>query len=151
MALTITSANAVFMLGISSVFPVPQRLQGFGVDEAFDTEPTEISEVRLGVDSVGVAGWVPRLVKITVTLLPSSPSFLLFENWVTAMDNINEILYANCTIVIPSIGRKYTGAQGSLTRYPPLPNVRKTLMDRQFEITWMPQGLGRPALSQAPA
>lgn len=150
MAITITSANSVFMLSVDSVFPVPQQLQGFGVDEAIDTEPTDVAEVVVGVDSVGVAGWVPRLIKTNVTLLASSPSFLVFENWIEAMDKINEVLYSQCTISIPAIARKYSGAQGMLTRFPPLPNIRRTLQQRTFEITWMPQGLGRPALTQAP-
>ena len=147
---TITSANAIFMISVASVFPAPVQLQGFGVDEAFDTEATDVAETQVGVDGYGVAGWIPRQVPMTITLLASSPSFLIFEEWVTAQDKLNEILYASCVISIPSIGRKYAGALGALTRYPQLPNVRRVLQQRQFVITWLPQGLGRPALTQGP-
>lgn len=150
MALTITSANAVFMLSVASVFPTAQQIQDFGVDEAFDTEAVETAEIQLGVDGIAVAGWVPRLVKQTITLLASSQSFTMFEDWITAQDKINEILYASATITIPSIARKYSCAQGVLSRYPSLPNVRKVLQQRQFEITWMPRGLGLPAITSGP-
>lgn len=150
MALTITSANSVFMLAITGVYATPQQLMAFGVDEAFDTEAGETAEVVVGVDNYGVAGWRPRTFRQTVTLLASSPSFLIFENWIAAMDQINEVLYASAIVSIPAIARKYTFPQGALTRYPPLPNVRRTLQQRQFEITWMPQGLGQPAVTSAP-
>lgn len=150
MALTITSANSILMLSIASVFPAPQQIQGFGVDEAFDTEATDMAETQVGVDSFGVAGWVPRQVPMTITLLASSPSFLIFEEWVTAQDKINEILYASAVISIPSIARKYAAGKGALTRYPQLPNVRRVLQQRQFVITWLPDGLGRPAITQGP-
>lgn len=136
MALTITSANAVYMLAIDGVFPVPQQLQGWGVDEAFDTEMADIAEVQLGVDGLAVSGWIPRLTKQTVTLLAASGSFSIFETWVAAMDQAREVLYASGTILLPSVGRKYSLPQGTLTRYPALPNVKKVLQQRQFEITW---------------
>lgn len=135
--LTITSANSIFMLTVDGVFTSPQQLQGFGVDEAFDTEAAETAVVELGVDGVAVSGWVPRLTRQTITLLPSAlASFNIFESWVAAMDQAREVLYANGVIILPSISRKYTLPQGTLTRFPALPNVKRTLRDRQFEITW---------------
>jgi hypothetical protein len=135
-ALTITSASAVYMLSIDTVYPTPQKLEGFGVDEAFDTEATEIAEVQLGVDGFSASGWVPRLTTQTITLIASSPSFRIFEDWVAAMDLIKEVYYANATISIPAIKRKYSLRQGTLTRFSSLPNARKTLQQRQFTIVW---------------
>lgn len=136
MALTITSANAVYMLSVDTVFPTPVQIQGFGVDEAFDTEASDVAEVQLGVDGLAVSGWVPRLTTQTITLLAASPSFQLFEAWVQAMDVAREVLYAQGTIAIPSIGRKYSLPQGTLTRYPAMPNAKRVLAQRQFTITW---------------
>lgn len=150
MALTITSANSVLMLAIPDVFPTPQQIQGFGVDEAFDTEMAEMAVTMVGVDGEGVAGWVPREVTMTITLLPSSPSFLVFESWIAAMDNVREVLYASANIVIPSIQRKYAAQKGILSRYPQLPNVRRTLQNRQFEVKWLPGG-GLPAITSGPS
>lgn len=151
MANTITSANSVLMLGIAGVYPTPQQIQGFAVDDMFEAEMAEMSVVQVGVDNFGVAGWVPREIKTMVTLMASSASFLVFENWITAMDIQQEVLYANCTLVLPAVQRKYTMLQGSLTRFPPISNIKKTLQQRQFEITWMPQGPGLPAITAGPA
>lgn len=134
--LTITSANAIYTLSVDTVFPTPQQLQGFGVDEAFDTEMADLADVVLGVDGIAVAGWRPRLTRQTITLLAASPSFGLFETWQAAMDNSKEIFYATGLIQLPAIGRQYALPQGTLTRYPALPNARRTLQDRRFEIVW---------------
>jgi len=136
MAFTITSASAIYMLSIDSVFPTPQQLQGFGVDEAFDTEQTDIAEVALGVDGFSAAGWLPRLTPQTITLHAASPSFYIFDDWVAAMDQLKEVLYASATITIPAIKRKYTLQQGTLTRFPTIGSVRRTLQARQFVIVW---------------
>jgi hypothetical protein len=136
MALSITSASVIYMLSIDTVYPTPQKLEGFGVDEAFDTEASEIAEVQLGVDGFSAAGWVPRLTTQTISLLAASPSFRIFEDWAAAMDLIKEVYYANATIEIPAIKRKYSLRKGVLTRYPSMPNARRTLQQRQFQIIW---------------
>lgn len=150
MALTITSMNSVFMLTIPTVFPAPQELKGFGVDEAFETDPVDAAVVQTGVDGIGTAGFVPREVPMTVTLLASSDSFIVFDTWVAAMDALRDMIYASAVISMPSIGRKWTCYQGALTRYPTMPSARRTLQQRQFQITWMPLGAGQPAIFPAP-
>ena len=134
--LTITSANAVYMLSVDSVFPTPQQLQGFAVDEAFDTEVANTAEVQLGVDGFVASGWIPRLTVQTITLLAASPSFLLFESWVQAQDITKSLFTATGTIILPAIARKYSLPYGTLTRFPALPNARRVLQQRQFTITW---------------
>lgn len=150
-ALTITSLNAIYMLTVPGVFDAPQRLEAFGVDEAFDTDPVESAVTQTGVDGIGTAGLVPREVPQTVTLLASSSSFIIFDNWIQAMDLLGDIIYANAVITLPSIGRKFTCYQGALTRYPTMPSARRTLQQRQFQITWLPPGQGQPAIFAAPA
>lgn len=150
MALTITSASAVYMLSIPGVFGGPQQLQGFGVDDAFDAEAVDSAVVQTGVDGHGVAGWVPREVPQTITLIAASPSFVVFDSWIAAMDALYEIIYASAVISIPSIGRKYTCLQGALTRYPTMPAARRVLNQRAFTITWMPPGNRQPAIINAP-
>lgn len=135
-ALKITSASAVYMLSVDTIFPTPVKLQGFGVDDAFDTEVVETGEVQLGVDGFSAAGWIPRLIVQTITLLAASPSFKMFEDWIAAQDIVRDVYYANGVITIPAIKRKYNLRQGVLTRFPPLPNARRTLQQRQFTITW---------------
>lgn len=146
---TITSASAVFMLSIASVYPTPQQLQGFGTDDAFLTDVVDASEVQIGVDGGSAAGWIPRAPKQTIRFLASSPSITIFENWIVAQDAIQDILYASATILQPAISKKYALNQGSLMRVSTMADVRKVLANREFEIMWMPQP-GIPAVTPAP-
>jgi tail fiber protein gp32 len=134
--MTITSANSLYLISVVGVYDTPQQLQGFGVDEAFDTEVAEMAEVQLGIDGFSASGWLPRLTTQTVTLLAASPSFRVFEDWAAAMDLAREVIYATAVVTIPAVGRKYSFRQGTLTRYPAMPNARRTLQQRQFTITW---------------
>lgn len=147
---TITSANAVYMLVIPGVFPTPVQLQQFAVDEAFDTEMAPIAETQVGVDGEGVAGWIPREVPQTIAFLASSPSVDIMNEWIRAMDQQREIIYASCTIRIDSIGLKFNGSKGVLRRYPTLPNVRRVLQPPRYEVVWLPS-LSSPALTAQPA
>lgn len=146
---TITSANAVFLLGIAGVFAPAVQLQGWGVDEAFDTEAVDAAETQLGVDGTGVSGWVPREVTQTLTLLASSASNDVFDAWIAAEDAIEDVIYATGNIRIPSTRKQYSMPQGTLKRYPTAPNARKVLMPRQFTIIWQPQP-GVPAMTVSP-
>ncbi len=150
MAKTITSSNSVLMLGVSGLFPTPQQIQGFGVDDAFETDVVDVAVVQLGVDGRAAAGYVPRDVPMGITLLASSESFPFFDDWVGAQDTAGEILYASGTIVIPALGRKYTMFKGALSRYPTIPSAKRVLMQRTFQIIWMPDGPASPAITTSP-
>lgn len=149
MAMTITSANAVFLLGIDGVYPTPVQIQGFGVDDAFTTSLVEANETQVGVDGFGVAGYVPRSPVTTIRLLASSLSSNVFENWIAAQDQLQDVLYANGTITLPSLRRRYTLYLGSLMQVSTMADARKVLQNREFHIQWLPQGT-IPAISSAP-
>ncbi len=146
---TITAANAVFLLSIADLYPVPQKLQGFGVDDAFTMDAADMTETQVGVDGFGVAGYVPRVVPMTIRFLASARSLDVFENWIGAMDAAGEVLYCSAVISQPSIGRKYTCYLGSLMRVSTMADVRRVLQNREFHINWLPQGT-IPAISAAP-
>ncbi len=147
---TITASNAIFMLSIANLFPTPQQLQGFGVDDAFMFEAADMAETRVGVDGFGVAGYVPRKVPMTVRFLASTQnSITLFEQWIGAEDQAGDVLSSSAIITMPSIGRKYTCYFGTLMRVSTMADVRKVLQDREFHIDWLPQGT-IPAISAAP-
>lgn len=148
---TITSANSVLALVIPGVYPSPQQLRGFAVDEAFDTEEAEAAVVQVGVDGLGVAGWVPRAYKMTIQLIAASHSHMVFTNWWAAQDVNSEVIYASGVLIIPSVGTKYTLYQGALTRLTRIPNARRVLMPRRYEITWMPPAELQPAITSSPA
>jgi hypothetical protein len=133
---TITSANAVYYLSIQSVFPTPQRLEGWGVNDAFSTDLVDLAEIQLGVDGFTASGWLPRLTPQTLTFIAASPSITIFETWQQAQDLTQSIFYATGTIILPAIQRQYTLPNGTLMRYQALANARRVLEPRPFHITW---------------
>lgn len=146
---TITASNAVFLLSVAGVFPTPQQLQGFGVDDAFLAEAADVAETRVGVDGYGAAGYVPRMVPMTMRFLANSRSISMFETWIGAEDAAGETLPASAIITMRSVGRKYTCYFGHLVRVQTMADVRRVLQDREFRINWLPQGT-IPAISAAP-
>lgn len=147
---SITSTNATFQLSIQNVYPNGVTLYGFGVDDAFVAETVDAAETQIGVDSYGVAGYRPREMPMTIRFLATSPSTVVFENWIAAEDQIGDILFASAIILIPSAGRKYACGYGTLMRISPMAEVRRVLANREWRINWLPQGPGQAAISSAP-
>lgn len=141
MALSITAANSVYMFTVVGLFDTPQQLQGYATDAAFATDASESAEVVKGVDGRMSAGFMPFLTNQTVSLQADSASAFLFEDWIAAQiaslaSGGSGIYYANATLSIPSIGRKYTQTKGVLKNVPILPTAKKVLQARDFVITW---------------
>jgi len=134
--LTITAANSVYMLSVLDLFPVPQRLEGYAADAAFETESAETAEVVMGVDGNMSAGYVPYVTKQTISIMPDSPSSALFEAWAQAQKTAREVYVANAMITLPSINRAYIMTKGILTNFVSIPGTRKVLQARSFSITW---------------
>lgn len=133
---SITATNAIVMLAIFPIFPAPQRLVGFSADAAFDTEAVDIAEIVLGVDGRLSAGYVPYVIKQTYSIMPDSPTSLMFETWASAEKIAQDKFFASATIVLPATSRKYTLTRGVLTSYMAVPNAKKVLEMRAFMITW---------------
>jgi hypothetical protein len=146
---TITAANSIFMISVEGIFTTPVPLQGYAADEAFDIEQVDVSETQVGVDATGVAGWVPQEFTQTISFLASSTSVDLFEDWMRAMNSVQEVFYASGIIHLPAVQKKLTMNQGVLKRFAPQPNVRRVLQPRVFTITWLPQP-GMPAVIPSP-
>jgi uncharacterized protein (DUF362 family) len=146
---TITSANAVFMLAVPGAISQLTQLQSFGTDDAFLMNVVEATEVQVGVDGYGVAGYIPRSPRHTIRLLASSASVTIFENWIAAMDVAQDVLYANATIRLPSVKRFYTAYMGSPMNFSTMADAKKVLQNREFEIQWLPQGQ-TPAITYSP-
>lgn len=132
----ITASNCIFMLSVTTIFPVAQRLQGFGADAAFATDSVEIAQVGKGVDGKPFAGYTPYNTPQNITLMPDSPSLQLFLQWMQTMKATQGIFVAQGSVSIPSIGQKWTLSNGVLNRAPPIPNVQKVLQAMEFQITW---------------
>jgi hypothetical protein len=133
---SITAANAVYLLSVTGLFPVPQQLQGFSADAAFDTDASEPAEVVIGVDGRMSAGYVPFLTRQTISIMPDSVSSLLFEDWLAAQKAAGEVYFANASITLISVNRAYVLTNGILTSIVSIPGTRKVLQARNFIITW---------------
>jgi hypothetical protein len=133
---TITSANAILFLTIPSLYPTPQQIQGFAVDDIYDIPDLEIGESMMGVDGVLSAGWVNVKVPQTIALMADSPSNNIFDTWYTSEQQIQDKLVANGSITLTSIGKKYAMITGYLTGFKPIADGKKVLQPRKFVVTW---------------
>lgn len=133
---TLTAANIKFAIVIPDIFPVPQILEGYGVDDAFATEALELAQVRMGVDGKMKGGYVPNPIVMPIKFMPTSISVATFENWGRGMVSAREVFEAQATITYPSLGKVFICSTGILTKYKPLPDAKKLLEDVSYEITW---------------
>jgi len=133
---TITSANAVLSLAINNYFPVPQIIQGFAVDDAFESESVQQSEVLMGVDGTLSGGKIFVPYKMTIHLQADSPSVFLFDAWRNAQNAAVDVFSASGSINLPGTSMVYTLNNGFLTSATPFPAVKKTLTPLVYEITW---------------
>ena len=135
-AKTITSIDSVYMLSVAGLYDTPIQLQGYMADRAFETDAADIAELVMGVDGVLSAGYVPYLLRQTVSIMPDSPSSEIFETWIETERNNQVKLIAQGLIVLPSTGRQYTMTDGYLTSITAIPSANRVLQGRPFTITW---------------
>lgn len=133
---SITGANSVVLLSVTSLFPVPQQIQGFAQDEIFDTDAIATKEILTGVDGNMSAGWIYVPVKLNITLQADSLSNNFFESWYASEQAIQDALFATGTIRVPGISRLYQFRKGALSNYKPTPDAKKVLQPRKYEITF---------------
>jgi hypothetical protein len=124
---TITSANSSFVLTVSSVFPVPQILQGYAADDAFTQEAFDITETRMGVDGVLSGGYTPSPKRLTVMLQPDSVALDVFLNWKAAIEAAKETFPGSFVIAMPSISKGFTGSVVFFKNSQGMPSAKKVL------------------------
>lgn len=125
--LDITSANAEAILTVEDIFPSGIVLQMFGTDKAISMDAIDVTETRKGVDGKLVAGFVPAIYPVTITLEASSPSHANLATVWQAMA-ANRRVYA-CTLVctVPSINSVFTWSTGVMKNGAPFPSLEKVL------------------------
>jgi len=133
---TLTSANSQLALAVPGIFSSAQNIQGYAVDDAFEGEAVQQAETAMGVDGFLNAGKIFIPYKMTIHLLPTSPSVPLFDMWRNNQDAQVDVFSANGTILLPSTLMLYTLQKGFLTSATPFPAVKKTLQALVYEITW---------------
>lgn len=133
---SITSANAVVMIAVTDLFPIPVQLQGFAADDVFDTDTIDPAEVIMGVDGIMSAGFVFVPVKQNFALQADSKSNLIFEAWYLAQQTAREVFFGTGIVHIGSIKRSYVMTNGVLSGYKPIPDAKRVMQPRRFTITW---------------
>lgn len=132
----LTGANCIYMLAVTGLYPVPQQLQGFAVDDVFSTDDITASETLMGVDGRLSGGFINVEVPQAITLQADSPSVPLFDQWYLNQKYNKKVFIANGIVILPGLGSKWTMTKGFLKGYPPIPKVGKLAGPRKFGITW---------------
>ena len=133
---TITSANSSLAIAVANLYTSPQTISGFAADDMFTADALDMAEVVMGADGTLSSGFVFNPVPMTITIMPTSPSLPIFENWASAQRTAREVYVASATIVMPGIRRKYTLKNGTLRTARVFPDNRKTLQPIPFVIVW---------------
>lgn len=133
----ITSANSEFTLTIPGVFFGPVILQGYAVDDAFDTANVKPAEAKIGVDGRKSSGFTPYLVPMKIHFMADSPSIDIFDQWLGALNAAKDDLPASQgSIWSPSLGKAWALTNGTLTESSVVPNAKKLFEAQEYEITW---------------
>lgn len=133
---SITGANAVVMLSIFGIFPIPQQIQGFAADDVFDTDAINSAEVVMGVDGKLSAGFVYVPVVQNYSVQADSPSTVIFDTWWAVQQQARETFRATGIITLTAINKKWTLTNGVMTTFKPIPDTKKLLQPQRFAITW---------------
>jgi len=132
----ITSANAVLTLAAPGVLSVPQQIQGFSTDDIYTVAPVSPVETMMGIDGNLSGGFVYTEKKMEITLMAGSPSNSFFDALQAAQEAAIQPFILSGVLTLPSNGIQAQLVIGYLTRYPPLPNGKKVLQPRVYEVTW---------------
>lgn len=132
---SITSSNAVFVLAVPGII-FPTQLTGFSADDIFTTEQLQRKETAMGVDGNLTAGRVYMPIEQTISLMADSNALAIFDQWDAAETQIDDVYYANATVTLSAVSRKYQLVKGVLKTISVMPSAGRTLKPRQYSITW---------------
>ena len=133
---TITSANSVFTMTATGLFPVPVQIQGFAMDKAFLVENADRSETKMGVDGKLSFGYVFTERPVTISLQADSASRDFFSILDQATKTAREVIVVNGTLTLPSTGESFTLNRGVLKSMKEFPDAQKTLQSVDYMLTF---------------
>lgn len=133
---TLTTANSSFLLAVRGLYPVPQKIQGYAMDESFAADDVQPAEVQMGVDGQLSAGFVPYATAIVFTLQADSKSIDFFDEVLEAQKATKEVLIFDGVAILQGTGAKYAMTKGFLTSASPMSTGKKVLQPRKFTITF---------------
>lgn len=132
---SITAANAVFLLSINGLVGVT-RLQGFAADDVFSTDAVQSAEVVMGVDGKLSGGFVYSPIVQNITLQADSDSNEIFDQWWQRSQINAEVLQGNGSVVLSNLGKRWVMTNGFLTQFAPIPDAKRILQAKRYQITW---------------
>lgn len=132
----ITSANSVLVLQVPDYMPVAVQIQGFATDDIFSVARTVPVETQLGVDGFFAGGFVYTEKRMEIMLNAASPSNDWFEQLNQGMEAFIQAYEVFGTLTLPSLRKSFNLDTGFLTGFPPLPDAKRTLQTRRYELTW---------------
>jgi hypothetical protein len=133
---SITSANAIIMLSVDSVYNAPQQLQGWATDDIYDIPTSQLAEVRMGADGKLTGGLIYTSTPITYAFQADSSSCAVFDQWGLTQETYGDLYYANGSIQLNPLGTKWSMTKGILTSWQRIPPGRRVLEVRRAVITW---------------
>lgn len=144
--LTITASNRGVSTGLTStssalstlsgLLGVPMTLEGWAADNAFSVDAQQRAVVVQGVDGNVHSGWVPHLNNFNLSLMPDSDSQEYLENLMAAEDTMRETLLITGVLLVPSIGRRYSLTNGTITNGTPVPTHGRILAAQATTIVF---------------
>lgn len=132
----LTSANSALTIQIAGLYPAPQSIQGYAVDDAFAVDSVKKIEAMMGVDGKLSAGFTPAPKILHISLQADSAANQIFDNWDAAQEAGMTPLECNVVISAPSLGAKYILTKGFFTDLSPMPDAKKVFQPRKYSITF---------------
>lgn len=127
MSRDITSANSIIILTCKELFPAGVKLQQFSTDQSISQGDEEMTSDRIGVDGKMVAGWVPTIKTVTISLEASSPSASVFDLIYKYSQSSRKVYWINLIVNVPSLGKVLTYRNGVLKNWKLMPDHKQVL------------------------
>ena len=134
--MSLTAANAVLMLSVPPLFPIPIQLQGFAADDVYDVDAVRRAETLMGVDGVLSGGFVWEEVKQTIVFQGDSPSVAIIDQWDQAQLALEDVFNANMSVLLTGVQTMWVCRKGFLMSWAPLPSAKKLIQPRRLMIAW---------------
>ena len=131
---TLTATDAIVSVKVDNLFPVPQIIDGFEIDNAFQLSDINIAQTVLTLDGELTGGYVPSIVDFTINVLPVSLSKQFFVDWMQASKTNQTMFKATFNITIPGEKASYILTDVILVTGKILPSVNSILQPVSYKV-----------------
>lgn len=131
---TITSANATGNIIVERLFPNGFTLQNFATDAALAMDEEVLAETRMGVDGKMVAGYIPSIKVLTITLEPVSAAAKSLDLVAAVSRQRMNVYSTTLTFSVPALRQIWTFNGGVLKSLKTVPDIKKVLDVRTFKF-----------------